>query len=258
MDEADLRLHLAKQTQKRIGLFDVLQLEQEDALLEFDRFRASGVQVGLIDLLYERQLAGVGALLARCGRPTFVVGSSGVEAALCAYWQQIGLISGHGTFKTHTARGPIVALCGSQSPVTAQQILWASQNGFDLFAINEGVAQIVERASASLKQHRSVVIHSRCDRIESIETIGQTMGQIARELLASGRVRRMLVAGGDTSGQIAHAIGVESMEMTAELTRGSPLCRISAPNSPADGIEMTFKGGQIGPVDFFGTVRGQI
>jgi hypothetical protein len=45
------------------------------------------------------------------------------------------------------------------------------------------------------------------------------------------------------------------MEMIAELTRGSPLCRVSAPGSPADGLQMTFKGGQIGPIDFFGMVQ---
>ena len=54
----------------------------------------------------------------------------------------------------------------------------------------------------------------------------------------------------------AQALGVESLEMIGELTRGSPLCRATAPASPADGIEITFKGGQIGPVDFFGVVEG--
>ena len=65
----------------------------------------------------------------------------------------------------------------------------------------------------------------------------------------------MLVAGGDTSGRVARALNIESLEMVGELVRGSPLCRATAPNSPADGIEITFKGGQIGPVDFFGLVR---
>jgi uncharacterized protein YgbK (DUF1537 family) len=54
---------------------------------------------------------------------------------------------------------------------------------------------------------------------------------------------------------VAGALGIESLEMVGELVRGSPLCRATAPSSPADGIEITFKGGQIGPVDFFGLVE---
>ena len=74
-------------------------------------------------------------------------------------------------------------------------------------------------------------------------------------MLEATKIRRMLVAGGDTSGQIARALGIESLEMIGQLTRGSPLCRATAANSPADGIDITFKGGQIGPIDFFGMVE---
>jgi uncharacterized protein YgbK (DUF1537 family) len=81
------------------------------------------------------------------------------------------------------------------------------------------------------------------------------LGRLVRVVLDSTPVRRMIVAGGDTSGQVARALGIEALEMIAELTRGSPLCRASAPGSPADGMEITFKGGQIGPADFFRQVE---
>ena len=87
MDEADLRLLLAKQTLLPIGLFDILRVQRPDVSREFDKFRTT-CPVGLVDLLYESQLATVGALLDRCDKPLFTVGSSGVEAALCAHWQQ--------------------------------------------------------------------------------------------------------------------------------------------------------------------------
>jgi len=78
---------------------------------------------------------------------------------------------------------------------------------------------------------------------------------VLRSVIEQTKLRRAIVAGGDTSGQVARALGIESMEMIAELTRGSPLCRAAAPGSPADGIEITFKGGQIGKQDFFGLVQ---
>jgi 3-oxoisoapionate kinase len=47
------------------------------------------------------------------------------------------------------------------------------------------------------------------------------------------------------------------LEMLAPLTPGAPLCRARALGSPADGIEIVFKGGQVGAPDFFGTaLRG--
>jgi uncharacterized protein YgbK (DUF1537 family) len=94
MNEADLRLHLAKQTSRRIGLFDVLSLERADAAELFDRARSGDDEVLLIDVLYERQLAAVGSLIQRFDKPMFIVGSSGVESALCAHWRQSGRIAG--------------------------------------------------------------------------------------------------------------------------------------------------------------------
>ena len=76
-----------------------------------------------------------------------------------------------------------------------------------------------------------------------------------REILDATRTPRVIVAGGDTSGAVARELSIESLEMVGQLTRGSPLCRATAPGSSADGIEFTFKGGQIGPVNFFEMVR---
>jgi hypothetical protein len=40
--------------------------------------------------------------------------------------------------------------------------------------------------------------------------------------------------------------------------QGVPLCRAHAPGSPADGLEVNFKGGQVGAEDYFGAVaRGE-
>ena len=74
------------------------------------------------------------------------------------------------------------------------------------------------------------------------------------EVLERTRVSRFAVAGGDTSGQVARAAGIEALEMTAPMAPGSPLCRVFAPGRPIDGTEIVFKGGQVGHPDFFGKV----
>jgi uncharacterized protein YgbK (DUF1537 family) len=231
-------MHLAKQTRKSIGLIDVLWLEGDDGGVA-----DAGSEVVLIDVLLERHLPMVGRLI---DASPFVVGSSGVESALMAHR---GVEAK--PFPAVKSAGPILAVCGSCSPVTAAQMEWAVTHEFANISFRREDAAY--NVSFALRSGKSVMLNTR--GAKPGDEIGQRLGRIAREVLAEAKIRRLLVAGGDTSGEVARALGIESLEMIGELTRGAPLCRATAPNSPADGIEVTFKGGQIGPVDFFGLVR---
>lgn len=277
MTEADLRLHLAKQTHRSIGLLDVVTLDgPADVRTKSYDQAAAKHGVVLIDLLSHQQLAAVGALLvggvARASIPCLeplsgpsrlIVGSSGVGESLCAHWRATGQLQATGQFPpAGAAAGPIVAICGSCSPVTGRQIAHAAKSGFvevpvDIRSSIEAIKSI-EPARAALRAGHSVVMHTGgaiSPQARGADTgIGPRLGRVLRELLAVQPVSRVLVAGGDTSGQIARALEIESMEMIATLVRGAPLMRVCAPGSPADGIEMTFKGGQIGPEDFFSRV----
>jgi 3-oxoisoapionate kinase len=235
MNEADLRLHLGKQTNKSIGLIDVVKLSRNAGTLTDE-----SADVVLIDLLDDGQLAEVGRLIARS---PFVVGSSGVESALLAHWR-----SEPKTFAPVEPAGPILAVCGSCSPVSARQVDWALGHGFTEVPL--GATNARGDAICALRNRRSVVLHTRRG-----QPAGDALGAVVRDVLEATQTRRVLVAGGDTSGQVARALQIESLEMIGELARGSPLCRATAANSPTDGIEVTFKGGQIGPVDFFGMVE---
>ena len=187
----------------------------------------------LIDLLNERQLATVGWLIQRhaaAENPLFVVGSSGVNAAIRPHWEQSGK-SKPRAFTPVGDVGPIVAICGSCSPVTAGQIRWAVSHGFD-------EAKDVEQATRSLNAGRSVVIHTGMGETDKrlAESAAKDIGAEARrnppQILAATKVRRVLVAGGDTSGSVARGIGIESMEMVGELTRGSPSVASPRPTLP--------------------------
>ncbi|MEO6436680.1 MAG: four-carbon acid sugar kinase family protein [Tepidisphaeraceae bacterium] len=261
MDEADLRRHLAKQTDKPIALLDVLAIDGPDPEQALDRLLRNGAPIVLIDLLHDGQLATVGRLIDHHGQsdaPHYVVGSSGVESALAAHWRVTGAIPKHHEFAPAGPNGPIVAICGSCSPVTAGQIRHALASGFDEAA---NLSEATDLTIRSLRGGRSVVIHTGMGETDkrlsgpSADEIGPALGTILRDVLDATKVRRVIVAGGDTSGHVATALGIESMEMIAELARGSPLCRVRAPNSPAGGIECTFKGGQIGKVGFFTQVQ---
>src|SRR4029078_7911665 len=81
MDEADLRLHLAKQTLRSIGLVDInaVMSPAEQSLAAFRR-ATENCEIVFVDLLHESQLASVGRMLApAAGERYFIMGSSGVE-----------------------------------------------------------------------------------------------------------------------------------------------------------------------------------
>jgi uncharacterized protein YgbK (DUF1537 family) len=127
----------------------------------------------------------------------------------------------------------------------------------------------IQRARKStvklLQAERSVIIHNTrrgsARRIaanlknNSAMILGAALGKIMRGALAQSKVRRLCIAGGDTSSFAARALGIEALEMIAPLTPGAPLCRAFAPDSPADGLEVVFKGGQVGGENYFGIVK---
>jgi uncharacterized protein YgbK (DUF1537 family) len=82
-------------------------------------------------------------------------------------------------------------------------------------------------------------------------TIGTALGKIAVHCVVSTDVATLCVAGGDTSSYAAHTLNIRSLEMASMFVRGAPICRIASEHSLLDGLPIVFKGGQVGPRDFF-------
>ncbi|MEO8406708.1 MAG: four-carbon acid sugar kinase family protein, partial [Chitinophagaceae bacterium] len=95
-DESDLRLHLSKQTTKKVCLLDILQFSKtkEEINKECDNLANRGAEVILIDALYQDQLLKIGELIdSYTGRNAlFSVGSSGIEMALGQYWNETNVL----------------------------------------------------------------------------------------------------------------------------------------------------------------------
>jgi uncharacterized protein YgbK (DUF1537 family) len=81
------------------------------------------------------------------------------------------------------------------------------------------------------------------------------LGHVLRGALEQSGVRRVCIAGGDTSSFAARALGIEALEMIAPLTPGAPLCRAHSKYSAVNGLEVVFKGGQVGTENYFGIVK---
>ena len=167
MGEADVRLHVGKQTSRAIGLIDFVAMKGGAGLERFDAELKQGRSLLAFDIVDDETLQWVGELMwSRRNRSLFAIGSQGVEYALVAHWRAEGWLPVAVRRHSASERSQIVAVSGSVSPVTASQIDWAETNGFDLisFAAEAGLddrrwqAEIdatVERARATLSSGRS-------------------------------------------------------------------------------------------------------
>ena len=259
MTEADLRVHLSQQTKKRIGLLSVTDLERAPAesAVALGTIVAAGNEVVLFDALNDAHLRRAGALIDTLAgsAPLFSVGSSGIESALTLHWAG----AKKAEWPLYALAQPLLVVSGSCSPVTVGQIDWALANGF--VGIKFDGEASTGAAVTALRSGKSVVVYSNRGEASapiSASALGAQLGRLARDSVAQAGVKRVVIAGGDTSSYAGRALGIESLEMLAPLAPGAPLCRAFAAGSPADGIEINFKGGQVGAPDYFGAARGKI
>jgi uncharacterized protein YgbK (DUF1537 family) len=193
---------------------------------------------------------------------------------LGARWAAQGVITASREFADPGRARRLLVASGSCSPVTARQIEWALSHGFaevplDAVALTATARcrteSVLREASDAAVGHlsagRHVIVHTtrsgadpRVAEKSAARVLGEALGAVVRAAASRTDVRRVLIAGGDTSGYLARALGVEALEMIAPLTPGAPLCRAHAASAPIDGLELNFKGGQVGGADYFQTV----
>lgn len=289
-DESDLRLHLSKQTERRIGLMDILQvaLPATDAENVLKQIVAGGSEIILIDALYQKQMACIGNLLdqhASSGTPLFSVGSSGIETALGNHWTEVKKLTRQTQWPNPGRKEPLLVVSGSCSPVTSKQIAYALSRGFEELAIDteaiatEGfTASVIEdhirRAVGLIRDRKNIILHTSngdrdtrvartaeifsrkgLDKVsgnsKTAELFGTVLGKIINAIAAQAPLGRLVIAGGDTASYTARALGIEAVEMIAPLSPGAPLCKAYASSPAIDGLEINFKGGQVGDNDYF-------
>lgn len=267
-DESDLRLHLAKQTSLTVELLDIFQVdkpieEQKKIVEEFIQERAA---VLLIDALYESQLLSIGELIDGYARESslYSVGSSGIEMALGKYWNANGCLSSPANWEEPGEASPLLVISGSCSPVTAAQIEWAKANGFEDLTVDitkpihhQEIQATIARLMAYIQQGRSVILHTGEKQLQQLssEMAGTILGTIAREAVMSSGLKRLVIAGGDTSSYAARALEITAVEMIAPFVPGAPLCKAFSPNKAINGLEVNFKGGQVGAANYFGVMK---
>ncbi len=264
-DESDLRLHIGKQTRKKIALIDITQIEQP---VEQWREGLTDEEIVLVDTMYESQLIKIGEWMNGLeeDKTLFSVGGSGVEAALGNYWNKTGTLQPVTDWPHPGKAEPLLVVSGSCSPVTKKQIEYAVQNGFvemplemKMFETESGQGYSIEcdykGILSALTNKQNVIVHTGnlqdIEQSTSAYLLGGMLGNIVKQVCEQMKLKRVVVAGGDTSSYAARAMEIDAVEMIAPLVSGAPLCKAYSKNEKINGLEVNFKGGQVGAEDYF-------
>ncbi|TPL84756.1 four-carbon acid sugar kinase family protein [Mesorhizobium sp. B2-3-14] len=278
MDEADLLIHLSRQTSLSSGLVDLAALQADDLSQTVDQIlRDKDIVLFDVDSLQTQRRVGEQLWRIHEKGHGFVVGSSGAEYALLAEWAAKGIVSGHAAFASPGPVDRLAVVSGSVSPTTEKQIRHALAHGFDgigmdaMRLVREGAGEAIEQAVAaglaSLAKGRSVILYTalgpqadrgaEIDRIEGARnTLGRALGTILRRLIAEQKLKRAVIAGGDTSSHALGQLAIDALTVRMPLPQspGSPLC-VAHGGGEIDGLEIALKGGQVGTDAYFETIR---
>tara|TARA_R110002020_G_scaffold113518_37_gene261234 strand:- start:2563 stop:3849 length:1287 start_codon:yes stop_codon:yes gene_type:complete len=257
MGEADLRLHLAPQGLDTLELVDLPALRAGSAAdLAADiagRMRSGRTRL-LFDAVETGDLVRIGVALRALAtdRPILMVGASSVAEALVLS-ERARPGDPEDGFVVPPLNGPTFVFAGSRSAVTESQIEAAGRylriplpaaTVADPVALAAAAAQ----CTAALRQSTNVLAH-----LVAAERYGVSSGDLARlsadfvrKVLAGVEVRRLGIAGGDTSSAVCRALDLSSIAFLADLDPGVALCVGRAQAPERDGIRLMLKGGQMG------------
>lgn len=286
MTEADVRLHLSRQTNVPIGLVDYLALTSGDADAVLRSQLDNGSKIVIFDILDEETLVEAGRLIwDNRGERLFALGSQGVQYALVAYWRREGWIAETPSPRPTEAVNRIAVVSGSCSPITARQIETAEGSGFAAIPVdvtravdetdwNNEIHRVAGKALELMGQGNDPIIYTArgpddpsTTRLNeavqnseiSIETanenIGTGLGRILGEIVNESGIGRGVIAGGDTSSYGALTMGFYALTAKAATAPGAALCDAHSENPALSGFEIALKGGQMGDPDYFIRVK---
>ncbi|WP_427890640.1 four-carbon acid sugar kinase family protein [Kribbella sp. GL6] len=195
----------------------------------------------VLDALTEADVRGHGAAILRS---SFAVGSGGLSRA-------VGVaLRPEGTGDVGAARGgvgPVLVVVGSRSRRTAAQVEEARDSGWVVLPLGDGVGRRV--VGAFEVGVEGVVVHTGELTAGELSDLPARLAGVVRDVSAATVVRRLVVAGGDTSGQVLRELDVAALEYVRTVAPGVHLCRADSPYFD----EVLLKPGQLGPVDLFTT-----
>ncbi len=270
MTDSQLVRLMAAQSCKQVGLlpYPVVAAGVEATRAAIAALRADGVRYGVADALTDADLLTLGAA---ADDHRLVTGGSGLALGLPGNFRRRGLLGDARPAALPSVPGRAVVLSGSCSQATRGQVAHVRERwphlklDVDRLAAGEPVAD--EAVAWALEQDPAtpLLVYASADPEEVAATqarhgreragalVEAAFGSIASELVAAGW-RRLVVAGGETSGAVVSALGVRALRIGPEIDPGVPWTEsLDAPH-----LALALKSGNFGGRDFFVRALGML
>ena len=276
MTDANLVRVMQAQTRRKVGLVaqDVVAAGPQAIRERFAVLQAEGVGVAVVDAVSNEDLMLIGQALA--GMPLVTAGS-GIAIGLPQNWPQLQARGADVRADAlPPARGAQAVVSGSCSVATNAQVLHFKQSGrpslaIDPLAIAAGedvAAQALAWAEpllasgpvlfyATAEPSAVRAVQEKLGVARAGEMVEHTLSRIAAGLVQRG-VRQLLVAGGETSGAVVQALGVQRMAIGPQIDPGVPWTSVDTPLCPGEQVHVALKSGNFGSTDFFTKAFAQL
>ena len=264
MHDSNLVRVLARQSTTKVGLLDLATIfGGVDAVrAHLDNLAAKGFGAAIADAVFAGDLETLGAV-ALDHRVS--VGASGLGLGLARALIASGRVQAQAATDAATSLGGAAAcLAGSCSRATLQQVSQAEQTmpvlrldpskiiaGPD--EVQHALAWAKERLengpvliASSATPDQVFAVQARHGRDKAGHAIEQAMADLAEGLVQAG-VRRLVVAGGETSGAVVDRLGLPGFLVGAEIAPGVPVLRAVGGSEMA----LALKSGNFGGDAFF-------
>jgi uncharacterized protein YgbK (DUF1537 family) len=265
MTDANLVRVLGRQSRYPVGLVPWEKVGAGDTAIAeaLAALAAQGVRHAVADAVRDEDLHALGAA---CRRQRLLVGGAGLALGLPQNFRDDKTLSDHADADAlGKVGGAAAVLAGSCSEATREQV--ADMAGrhpsvaIDPLTADDPAAlaeAALAKVVAGLRRGETVLFYSSADPA-AVATIQQRLGlehaatlveqafaHLARALVAHG-VRRLVVAGGETSGAVVGALGVKALAIGPQIDPGVPWTRVLAPQP----LLLALKSGNFGRTDFF-------
>ncbi len=267
MHDSNLVRVLARQSKTKVGLVDLADIARgPDAVrARLSDLATKGFGAAIADAVFARDLETIGAVALD---HRLSVGASGIGLGLARALVASGRVKPiePSAIADAPVGGPAACLAGSCSQATLQQIANAERKMPVLHLDSEKVVTgetEAQRALGWANEHlgkgpiliassatpdQVAALQARHGRDAAGHAIEQAMADIAQGLVLSG-VRRLVVAGGETSGAVVDRLGIPGFLVGAEIAAGVPVLR--AVGAKEGAMLLALKSGNFGGPEFF-------
>jgi len=266
MTDANLVRVLGRQSTGRVGLVghDIVRQGAARIRTEFDRLRTEGFRHAIVDAIENADLLVIGEA---CHDMALVTGGSGIALGLPGNFRKAGALPDVPHESDLPAVGGYAAvIAGSCSQATQDQVATMQRAGARCLAIDARkaaedpdaqVASVLRFARESLAQGPVLVystaspdivkaVQSELGRERAGDLVERTLARIAQGLVGLG-VRRLVVAGGETSGAVVQALGITQLMIGPQIAPGVP----ATLSLSGEKLALVLKSGNFGGPDFF-------